>query len=741
MSFRHFPLPLFLFLTSSLYGQHVLRGNIVDNSNHKPLSNVSIYLPEIHRGSYTDSTGHFIIRNIPAQRILLEISHLGYQTQFSNIEFPADSTMLILAEPSFIPIQEVVVTGIKNNAPDETSFNIVQIGNNEINATTALSLSDAISKVPGVNQLSTGPGISKPVIRGLYGNRIQINMNGIRFDNQQWQDEHGLGLSTLGIDRVEIIRGPASVLYGSDAMGGVINIIKERPAFTDQKIKDLNARVFANTYGLSLNYGAAQSNENSWRQFRVGFDNHADYNTGGNTRVLNSRFVSYNAQVSWGVNRKNGVHVWSLLSSHSLFGFVFDSLSRKENDGRLSRNFDGPHHSVSFAQITNENIYYRGKNKINLNTGFISNLRLEDEGGGGISLSMLLNTINATAQIFRPTRVGDLTTGVSGFVQTNTNFGGRIIIPDAINTESSLFSFYQKRFQRWLIEGGVRYDNKFIQTFSTGRLNTSANNGPSEEIFPFSKFYHAYNLSAGTEYFVNSHFTVKGNISSGYRPGNLAELSSNGLHEGTLRWEIGIPNAKIEQNLNLEGSLNFHSPYFRSSVSYFQNDFKNFFYLSPDGTEFFGFQVYHFRQSNALLTGGEFEFVVSPAQLPMSWKGSYSLIEAQKNDGSYLPFIPANKLASEVEWRFNTLGKIKKPELKVAGVYSFAQVRPAEFETNTNSYFLLNATISVQYHSVNWSLSGNNLLNKNYYDHLSRYKYYGIANMGRSVVLIVNTKF
>jgi iron complex outermembrane recepter protein len=741
MSFRHFTLPILFFLNFSLYGQYVLRGNIVDQASHEPLSNTSIYLPEIHRGSYSDSTGHFIISNIPAQRLLIEISHVGYETQFRNFEFAGDSLLLIFIAPSFIPIQEVVVTGINNNAPDETSFNIVQMTNHELNTTGALSVSDAISRIPGISQLSTGPGISKPVIRGLYGNRIQINMNGIRFDNQQWQDEHGLGLSTLGIDRVEIIRGPASVLYGSDAMGGVVNIIKERPAFINQKIKDLSARVFTNTYGMSLNYGAAQSNENSWRQFRLGFDNHADYSTGNNTRGLNSRFATYNGQVSWGVNKKNSVHVLNLLASHSLFGFVFDSLSRKENDGRLSRTFDGPHHTVSFAQITNENIYYRGKNKINLNAGFISNLRLEDEGGGGISLSMLLNTINATAQIFRPLRVGDLTTGISGFFQTNTNFGGRIIIPDALNTEASLFSFYQKRFQRWLIEGGVRYDSKFIQTFSTGNLNTVGNDGPSEEIFPFSKFYNAFNLSAGTEYFVNSHFTVKGNISSGYRPGNLAELSSNGLHEGTLRWEIGIPNAKIEQNLNLEGSLNFHSPYFRSSVSYFYNDFKNFFYLSPDGTEFFGFQVYHFRQSDALLKGGEFEFLVSPAQLPLSWKGSYSLIEAQKNDGSYLPFIPPNKFASEIEWRFNTSGKIKKPELRVGGAYSFAQLRPAEFETTTSSYFLLHAAISVQYQSVNWSLSGNNLLNENYYDHLSRYKYYGIANMGRSLVLTVNSKF
>lgn len=739
---RLFLFGFFSVLCIPLYAQHVLRGKVMDASAGKPLTSTAIYLPEIHRGTYTDSLGRFVVHNISAKQLLLEVSHVGFQTHFIQLRFPQDSSIQVLLQPSLIPIQEVVVTGAKSNAPEETSFNIVQLNKQEIAWTGALNVSDALARLPGVSQLTTGPGISKPVIRGLYGNRIQINVNGLRFDNQQWQDEHGLGLSDVGIERIEVIRGPASVLYGADAMGGVVNIIEDRPAFVNETVNDINARVHTNTYGLSLNYGTARATEKRWRRFRAGFDNHADYNNGNNTRILNSRFSSYNMKSSWGINKGNSIHVLNLMASLSQFGFVFDSLNRKEEDARLSRNFDGPHHAVSFAQVSNENTYYRGINKVKLNAGFISNLRLEDEGGGGISLSMLLNTINATVQVIRPTgNSGELTLGASLFGQTNTNFGGRIIIPDAITGESSIFAFYQQRAKRWLLEGGARLDGKWIETFKTASLNVAGNEGPTHEIFPFTKFYTAFNISAGAEYFLTNSFALKANASSGYRPGNLAELSSNGLHEGTLRWEIGMPNAKIEQNLNLEGSLNYHSSRFRGSVSYFRNDFHNYFYLAPDGTEYFGFQIYHFRQSEALLKGAELEFTAHPFPAPLTLKGSYAFIEAQKNDGTYLPFIPANKLFSELQWHFKSINKVVNPGFRIGSQYAFSQDRPAEFETTTPGYWIVHAGVSLQYGLVNLSLVANNLLNENYYDHLSRYKYYGISNMGRSLIITVNTKF
>src|SRR5690349_18737732 len=220
--------------------QNVFSGVVYDKQTGKALPDASVFLPELHKGVYTGSEGKFVFRSIGARKFLIEVSHVGYQSSFRNVILPGDSTLNISLEPSLISVQEVVITGTHMQSPEETSFNIVQMNRAKIEESAALNLSDAISKLPGVSQLTTGPGISKPVIRGLFGNRIQVNLNGLRFDNQQWQDEHGVGLSDIGVDRVEIIRGRASVLYGSDAIGGVINIIDEKPAAVNDVLQDLN---------------------------------------------------------------------------------------------------------------------------------------------------------------------------------------------------------------------------------------------------------------------------------------------------------------------------------------------------------------------------------------------------------------------------------------------------------------------------------------------------------------------
>ncbi|HEY8934298.1 MAG TPA: TonB-dependent receptor [Cyclobacteriaceae bacterium] len=733
---------IFMLATLPAKSQHSISGTVTDSKSNEGLLSASIFLPELNRGLCAQDGGKFKISLIPSGKQLIEISHLGYQTKFLYVNISHDSVIQVKLEPSFFYVREVVVTGTRSLAPGETTFNIAQLTRDQLNQIGAFSISDALTKIPGVSQLTTGVGISKPVIRGLYGNRIQVNVNGLRFDNQQWQDEHGLGLSDIGVDRIEIIRGPASVLYGSDAMGGVVNIIEERPASLNSQLNDFNMRVYSNTYGVSLNYGFKKSEKNRWRKFRAGLDNHADYSDGKNNRVLNSRFASYNVKAAWGKTNESSTHVFNIMASHSLFGFVFDSLSRKEKDNRLSRSFDGPHHIVSFIQAGSENTYFKNNNEIKFNIGATSNLRMEDEGGGGISLSMLLNSVNTLLQITRPVgSSGEWTYGGSMLFQSNTNFGGRIIIPDAFNGEASAFSYYKLHQRKWLLETGLRYDKKFIETFKTKSLNIPGNDSPTQEIVPFTKFYNAYNFSLGAAHNTTKNLCLKVNTSSGYRPGNLAELSSNGLHEGTMRWEIGMSNAKIEQNVNVEGSVIYTASSLQVSASVYNNYFHNFIYLAPTGTEYYGFNIYHFQQTNAIIQGGELSADWNLPATRADWNVSYSYIKAQKSNGEPLPFIPANKISSELKQTFQSSGRLSNAIIKVGAAYVFNQNRPAEFETSTKGYMLIHAGINVRWTRYNLSLVGNNLLNKNYYDHLSRFKYYGISNMGRSLVLGINFNF
>src|SRR6185369_7594895 len=180
-----------------------------------------------------------------------------------------------------IPVlKEVVVSGIRTSLVKETSLNIQSLSVSKIRQSGALNVLDALSKLPGISQLTTGPAISKPVIRGLYGNRVLAVLSGLKFDNQQWQDEHGLGLNDVGIDRIEIIKGPASLLYGSEAIGGILNIIEEAPNEPGKKSGDINIGLFSNTYGLCIDAGLKSATQKRNWGLRAGLNSNADYTDG-----------------------------------------------------------------------------------------------------------------------------------------------------------------------------------------------------------------------------------------------------------------------------------------------------------------------------------------------------------------------------------------------------------------------------------------------------------------------------
>lgn len=164
-------------------------------------------------------------------------------------------------------------------------------------------MSEALSTLPGVSQITTG-AISKPVIRGLYGDRILINIAGLKLEDQQWEDEHGLGLSDVGVERIELIKGPASLLFGCGAMGGVVNIVEEELPESGTTKQNLNFKLFSNTYGAGIDYGFKKSGKNTFL-LRTGIESHADYSDGAGNRVPNTRFAIYNINLGYIVTCRN----------------------------------------------------------------------------------------------------------------------------------------------------------------------------------------------------------------------------------------------------------------------------------------------------------------------------------------------------------------------------------------------------------------------------------------------------
>lgn len=731
-----------------LVGQNCITGKVLDKTNQAPLVKAKVFFPELTLVLETDSEGKFSVCSDLRQEFLAEITYPGYMNFSQKLDFAKTATEYVIELISTSrTIPEVVVSANRFGRPEETPTNIVSLSQDEMRSNGSVSLSDGIAKLPGVSQLTTGLGISKPVIRGLFGNRVQTVMLGLRFDNQQWQDEHGLGLSDIGVDHIEIIKGAASLLYGSEAMGGVLNVIEEKPAAVGTIAKEISTRFFSNSFGNSTDIGLkGATSKFNWR-VRAGLDSHADYSDGNNKRILNSRFAGYYFKGSVGFRHKNWESQNDYMFSLNNFGFLMEASTLNLSiDNRQSRTFDKPHHSVFLNVLSSQNNFYLKKSKLNWTIGAQYNDRQEQEGGNKISLNMLLDSYSSNlVWIKKLSQKNELSTGTQTLFQRNRNIGSRTIVPDANLFESSLFAYFKHAGKSLSIESGVRYSLKNIQTYATGTINTSQDN-PGTDILTFNRWYNSLNGSVGISYFDSKHWNVKANASSGYRPGNLAELSSNGLHEGSVRYEIGNTHLKIEQNFCVDLYIGYTSKSVTFSSAAYINRFLNYIYLAPTDQEYIGFQIYRYIQENATLKGTESTLEFHPSSIQwFSVKAIHSFVIGKTDQGNYLPFIPAQKVSPEIKILFGSSHKMTGSYFRLGADYVFAQNHPGQFETATGDYALLNAglgtTFKLKDKKLNLSLAGTNLLNRTYYDHLSRFKYFGIYNMGRSIVLNCKLNF
>lgn len=647
-------------------------------------------------------------------------------------------------EGDTIPVlKEVVVSGIRSSAANETSINIRSLSVQKMRQSGALNISDALSKMPGISQLNTGPAISKPVIRGLYGNRVLAVLSGLKFDNQQWQDEHGLGLTDVGIDRIEVIKGPASLLYGSEAIGGILNIIEELPNAPGEKTADMNIGLLSNTYGLSFDAGLKSATQKRNWGLRVGLNSNADYSDGNNTRIQNSRFAGYYLKGSYGFIKNKWTSSNHFTSSLDNFGFITaDNSNSFLYDGRLSRSMQGPHHTVLLNVLSSQNKIVLKHSDLDVSLGAQSNLRLEDEGGNHISLNMLLSTFLWRVLWNKPLCANtDLILSNNSQFENNTNYGSRIIIPDANMLESGFAAFVRSKKNKLVFETGIGFSVRNIHTFLTSGVNT-----PDKSIAPFNKTLPSVNGSMGLAWNPNSNWNLKTNVGTGFRSGNLAELSSDGLHEGTLRYEIGDPGLKAEENINTEISAAYVERHFQFSVTGYVNHFLNYIYLAPTGERFLGFDVFRFKQFDANLYGTEAMLGINfPFLEILKLETNFSTVTGKLSGGTYLPFIPPAKWTQELRLACKDGKRVSNVFIFVMTENHFKQNHPAQFETRTDGYWLLNAGINGNWRTksrtIIFSITGNNILNKNYYDHLSRFKEYGIHNIGRNIVVHMNIPF
>lgn len=739
---------LFLAITSLTYSQNSVSGTVMDQNTGQPIIGAAVYLQKNEKGAITDMDGNFILRDISAGEFNLVVSSLGYGTQTVQINVPSEKDLRVYLTPTAIEMEEVIVSTPFHQLQSDNVMKVDRASMEELNKTGAINLSEGISSIAGVETITTGSGIGKPVIRGLSSNRVLVYTQGVRLENQQFGDDHGLGLSSSGTESVEVIKGPASLLYGSDALGGVLYLNPERYATADSTEFDAKTNYYTNTLGIETNAGFRTSGDKLKFLIRGNYADHSDYKTGTGKRVTNSRFREGDLKTGLGYRTKSykADLRYNLNSGKT-------GIPEEIGDQTTSKDIKEPYQDVQNHILSLDNSFYFNNSSLDIKLGYLFNNRkeFEDHEGeipqnagtheGEPALEMHLTTLNYDAKYHLP-KMSNFETilGLQGMNQENRNLGEESLIPDATTADVGILGTTHYHLEKVDFQAGLRFDHRNI---SSEAMNTE---GTDVYVPELERQFNSYNGAFGVKFDVKDNFTTRLNLASGFRAPNLAELTSRGSHHGTNRYEIGNPDLDNEQNYQLDLALEFRNRHFEVFTNGFYNHINNYIYLDPTGELINADPVYEYIQNNANMYGGEAGIHLHPH--PMDWlhfESSYELVIGKKENGDYLPLIPAQSF-------LNTI-RVELPEKEwIQGSYAslslktvLDQNRIGNFETFTPGYSLLNAgiggTFDLNSASINLQVSGTNLLDRTYIAHLSRLKPDGIPNMGRNISLSAKVSF
>lgn len=771
-----------------------LKGKITDKASHNPLPGATIYLPDLHVGASADAQGNYTIKNLPKGKFVVEIHYIGYAAYTASININGATNQDFELSETLIEKNEVVITGVnlatnvkQNPAP------ISVIRRDYLDQHISTNIIDAIAKIPGVNQLTTGPAISKPFIRGLGYNRVVVIGDGIRQEGQQWGDEHGIEIDDYNVGKIEVLKGPASLVYGSDALAGVVNIVP--PSILPEG--SIKGNVAANylTNNGQVSYHAdlgGTQNGFSWSVYGTQKWAH-DYKNKYDGYVFNSRFKNTNYGASIGLNKQWGYSRLSFTSFNQNLGLVEgdrDSLGRflqlvnvngteeeKVADNFKSYTMNMPQQKINHQKIVwDNNLYLHNGGRLGITLGYQYNQRREyedvlapDEPG----LRLRLKTFNYNVKYFLPEMAGWQTTvGVNGMQQNNRISGDEFLIPNYDLFDFGAFALTRKTFNKLTLSGGLRFDTrslkgKALYLDEEGAPVAQPKDGGTTKFAAFDRNFSNVSGSVGISYEASDKVVLKLNAARGFRAPNIAELAANGVHEGTIKYEYGNNDLKPEVSTQVDGGVEFNTQHVSLGANVFFNHINNFIFsrklLSAAGTDSIpaedneeGFSAFKYQQANANLYGGELMLDIHPH--PIDWlhfENTFSYVRATASNATdstkYLPNIPSGRWLSELRGNFKKvsgclrnayIGVQMDMNLKQNNVFS-----AYETETPTDGYTLLNANLGTDVVNKNnktlfsLHLAVNNIGDVAYQSHLSRLKYApvneltgrtGVFNMGRT---------
>jgi outer membrane receptor protein involved in Fe transport len=729
-------------LAPLLAGGDTLRGTVVDTAGH-PLAAASVSVADLGLTLVTQADGAFQLPRLPAGRYTVVVRRVGYAPTVASAAVPGPRLALVL-RLSALHLEAVTVTATRSAiTPLASPLPTAELSDEQLRRAHEVSLAHALDQVPGVRALSTGEQVGKPVIRGLTGPRVLVLDNGQRLEDYSWSDEDGPSVDARLAERVELIRGPASVLYGSDAIGGVINVIpnevpdgRGRPAFV-RGAAELYGATNNNEVGTVLRIEGA-SGRFGWGLTGIGRRADNFHTAPGNDStptgdIYNTAFHAINGEAVAGLHGDRS----SVTLRYTRYGGAFGLL---DGPPVPADNTDGPLRRLSDDRLQLASNSVIGGVRLETKSQWQrhSLQEVSDQSRNGDStpnFDLLLNTYS-TDVLLHHSSSGGLTgtVGVSGLYQDNQTRGFEPLVPGARTVGGAVFALETATLGRWTLLLGARGDARHLSADSNAALQVSAQ----------TRNTAALTANLGVVYRAAPGLSVAANAGRAFRAPTLFELFTNGPHLGEDRYEIGLPSARPEVSFNSDLSVRWQSGRMRGELAAYRNQIGSYLYIAPTGSNDpgSGLPIYRYQQARAVLLGAEAgaEVVAAPV---LTLRARVDAVRGTNEDTNEpLPLTPAPRADVEAEWHANGLRWAERLYLSVGLQAVTRQTRLGPFDRQTPAYQLLTLGAGLEQtvggRLIDLDVRVRNAANAQYTDFLSRYKVFAFGE-GRNVVVRLST--
>ncbi|MCE7054581.1 TonB-dependent receptor [Algoriphagus sp. AGSA1] len=741
-----------------------IRGKVIHLENNEPIEAAYIWVVEAEEGAVSDQNGNFTVKNLCKGTYTVTIQYLGHKSIMDTVSLTASNfTKTYRLEDEGLSLTGVDVHGHRDAI--QTTTAVSALYGEGLLESRGENLGESLKRISGVSTFSTGNSIAKPVIHGMHSNRIMIMNNGIRLEGQQWGAEHAPEIDPFLADEITVVKGAETVRFGPEAMGGVI-LVNPAPLPTKKENKT-NLNLIAGSNGRMGNINLVHVG-GSDRVRGLGYRIQGSAKTSGNVRSPgyfqeNTGVRELNLSSSLGYSSsKLGLETYYSLF-HTELGILKDSHTgnlsdleaiiengRPFADGKYSYAILNPKQRVTHHLAKLKSHYHISENwKVNFQYGFQLNHRQEFDKRRGdmneqasLDLELYTNTIDLYVNHTHQNEFSG-TWGINFIQQANSNVPGTGVTPlipnfDMLNAGIYAMENYSKGPLE--IEAGLRYDFRNVQTarFINQELRSSDLN------------YQNLSAFLGGLYHISPELTFNSNLGSAWRPPNVNELFSQGLHHGAAAVEIGNPDLKSEKSLKWVNELQYDGRRTHLELTAYLNPIRDYIFLNPTGEVFVSlrgtFNVYEYLQANAFFYGfdfaGSYDFT---SKLSGYLKGA--IVQAKNTDNnSYLPFIPANRMEWGISYDFAKDIHTPTHKLTLSNVLVAKQTRDPDFDIAPPppAYALFNVSYSKQFEvgedKLNLGLQIQNLFNTRYKDYMNRFRYF-TYDMGTNALIKINYEF